>query len=346
MQLQDLQNRTWHLLREDGPDTGFAAPTTGDFNITVVTRDLNIQLGAFIGETGIAPSLSDKVVTSVVTAGMDFALPADLSALVRVEYTPAGQYPYVLTAKSFEEWDSITGGVMPPETGPPEYYRFPFAGKIRLYPAPSAGNAGLASGIFNLGGAPSAGDRITLTINGVSIGPYVVLASDTLTTIAMSLATLINASSVVTGGTLAAVVASGTAINMTAANPGLAGNNITYFGSTTDPNLTVSPSQSTPFTGGSVVSDTITLYYSSLGTLLVNPTDVPGIPSQFHVALVYGLLKDYWKRKSDPQQAAMYEKAYLDKVQRAKAYVFDQNREGQFTIAGDDDVTLDASFPY
>ncbi len=55
MSLTDLCNRTWHLLREDGPDTGASIPTTGDFNVTVVQRDLNIALAQFISETGIAP---------------------------------------------------------------------------------------------------------------------------------------------------------------------------------------------------------------------------------------------------------------------------------------------------
>src|SRR5271155_3435872 len=51
MSLTDMQNRTWHLLREDGPDTGYPAPVTGDFTITVVTRDLNIALAQWISQT-------------------------------------------------------------------------------------------------------------------------------------------------------------------------------------------------------------------------------------------------------------------------------------------------------
>src|SRR5579875_231163 len=346
MTLSDMCNRTWHLLREPGPDTGYPAPTTGDFAQSVVIRDLNIELAGFVSATGLALSLTDKVVTLNITPGLDYQLPADLASLTRIEYTPAGMYPYKLEPLSFEEWDSVTGGVLPPDTGQPYYYRVPFGGYIRLQPAPGPGNAGVASGLITLNGSWIAGDQVTLWINNVQIGPYTVTSTDTLNTIASSLVTLINASSVVTGGTISPATASGASISLYAASPGPNGNNITYYGSTTDPQLSVSPNQVTPFTGGSVISDTITIYYQSLGNVLVNLTNVPGIPAQFHMAPVYGVLRHYWLRKQDPVQAKAYGDAYNRKVLEAKALVFDYNKEGQFTIAGDDISDYDFTFPY
>lgn len=225
MSLTDMQNRTWHLLREDGPDTGFAAQTTGDFVKSVVTRDLNIALGQFISETGIAPALSDRIDTFPVLPVLDHPLPPALVALARVEYTPAGSYTYKLEVLPMEEFDSVTGGILPPTMGQPRYCRVPFAGYIRLQPQPSQGNA---------------------------------------------------------------------------------------------------------------VGDTITFYYTSLGTVLVNGGDSPGIPPQFHMAPVYRVLSDYWERKADPGQSDRYMKKYLAMVARAKAYVFDSQRSTQPTIAGDD----------
>jgi hypothetical protein len=82
--------------------------------------------------------------------------------------------------------------------------------------------------------------------------------------------------------------------------------------------------------------DIITYYYSSLGTLLINPGDTPGIPPQFHMALVYRVLTDYWRRKQDLAMAKEYFGAYKDEVARAKSYTFDLNRDTQPTTAGAD----------
>ena len=91
--------------------------------------------------------------------------------------------------------------------------------------------------------------------------------------------------------------------------------------------------------------DTITFYYSSLGTTLVNPTDVPGLPNQFHMAIVYRVLSDYWERKQDPGQADRYLKKFDRAVAKAKAYTFDTNRATQPSLAGgeyDDLSTLES----
>lgn len=224
--LADIQNKTWHLLREPGPDTGDTIVTTGDFAQSVVTRDANIALGEFIGDTGLAPSLSEKLFSGTIVAGLDYTLPTDLAALTRIEYQQAGSRPYPLEVVSFEEFDSRIGQVTG-TTGPPLLCRMPYAGQIRFQPQPDAGNV-------------AAGDQIFV-------------------------------------------------------------------------------------------------YYTSLGTQLAALTDVPGIPAEFHVALVYKLLSIYWPRKNDPAQGTYYGRLYDEKVRKAKGYEFDSQRAGQFTLAGNGD---------
>ncbi|GAC1496085.1 MAG: hypothetical protein NVS1B2_15780 [Vulcanimicrobiaceae bacterium] len=225
MSLADLKNRVWHLLREDGPDTGFAAPTYGDFNATVLARDLNIAIAQFISETGLAPGVSQRLLSQAVFAGLDYPLPLDYIALARVEYKPVNGQPYVLTPLSFTEFDQYSGGRAGAQTGQPYCYREPYAGFIRLSPQPGAGNA---------------------------------------------------------------------------------------------------------------TADLITFYYTSLGMLLVNDGDTPGIPPQFQMAIVYRVLADYWLRKADPMQAKAYEGKYDVMVAKGKSFTFDSNRSTEPTIAGNE----------
>ncbi len=238
MTLSDLQNRLWHLLREPGPDTGDQIVLIGDFSQPTVQRDLNIALQVFISETGLAPALTDKVVTLPITAGLDYTLPTDLASLSRVEYTQAQSglvYPYPLDGYSFAAFDEATSdGAALTETGAPYAYREPYAGQIRLNPYPTAGN--------------------------------------------------------VAGG------------------------------------------------------DTITLYYSSLGNTLVNLTDVPGIPVQFHMALVYYCLADYWPRKEEDERGKDYLAKFEARVARAKAYLYDSNQGAKYAITDDIDDDYDDGF--
>src|SRR5580700_4301355 len=74
----DMENRVWHLLREPGPDTGYPAPTTGDYVQSVVDRDLNIALAQFISQTGLAPKISEVQRTFPVFPVLDYPLPPDL----------------------------------------------------------------------------------------------------------------------------------------------------------------------------------------------------------------------------------------------------------------------------
>lgn len=338
MSLTDLQNRTWHLLREDGPDTGFAPPTTGDFTQSVVTRDLNIALGQFISETGLAPDVCDRMQTFPVYAVMDYPVPPDLVSLTKIDYNPAGSDTYSLIGYSMEEFERVTGGVIPQTGGQPRYYRQPFAGYIRLQPAPTQGNAvGPGIGTIAILGTPIAGQEVTATItNGdtvVTTLPYTVQNTDTPSTIATGLSNAINTSAAVTGAGsfLAPTSTAANVVQITAlAAPGT---QITIVGAITGTGASVVPNAAVNLSPN---GDTMTFYYSSLGSVLVNPGDTPGIPPMFHMALVYRVLMDYWRRKQDLGQAKEYERMYGVAVVKAKSYTFDSNRATQPTIAGEE----------
>lgn len=338
MSLTDMQNRTWHLLREDGPDTGYAAPTTGDFNITVVTRDLNIAMAQWISQTGCAPALTDRMDNFLVFPVLDYPVPPGLVSITRIEYTPQNQQTYKLIGLSMSEFDNQVGSVLPPTTGQPYYYREPFAGYMRLSPQPSQGNAvGYGTGVFTYTGTPIAELTIQTTITGGTsptvIPSYTTVASDTLSTIASKIATLIANSPACVGNTavLFPPQAASNTITTTALNT--PGTNIIISTSVTGSAMTVSPTVPTALTA---VGDIMTFYYSSLGTLLINPLDVPQVPPQFHMAPVYRVLTDYWARKQDFNQSKHYLDMFQAEVARGKAYYYDSNRSTEQTIAGEE----------
>jgi len=338
MSLYDMQCRLLMLLREDGPDTGYAMPFTGDFTASVITRDLNIAMAQFLSETGFAPDLCDRMDTFPVFPVMDYPVPLGLVGLYQIDYTPAGQMTYTLNGLSMSEWTRDIGGVQPPVFGQPLTYREPFAGYVRLYPQPGQGNAlGPGIGIITLGGAPSIGDQTYIVAsNGtqtVTTATYTTTATDTTTTIAVQLMTKLNQSSAVqgVGSFLQPSSTISNHLNLTAITP--PGTSITYEVVTNSATMTATPSTPTNlFPNG----DTITFYYSSLGVLLVNNGDVPNIPPPFCMVLVYRVLADYWARKQDFQQSDMYMKRYENGVAKAKAYTFDSKRSTQPTVAGED----------
>ena len=340
MSLTDMQNRTWHLLREDGPDTGYVAPTTGDFNITVVTRDLNIALAQFISQTGLAPNLTDRMDNFAVLPLLDYPVPPGLVSLTRIEYTPQGQQTYKLIGCSMTEFDNQVGSVLPPTTGQPYFYREPFAGYIRLSPQPSLGNAqGYGEGTITLTGATTVGEVLLASFNNgagtvVSV-TYTCVAADTIYSALANLSTRINNSAAVVGTNafLAATAASSNTIQITSLNT--PGTSIAFYASITGTSATITPTASTSLVAS---GDIITFYYSSLGILLVGAGDVPAVPPQFHMAPVYRVLTDYWARKQDFKQSDHYMKMFELEVQRGKSYVFDSQRSTGPTIAGEDNA--------
>ena len=341
MPLTDLQNRTWHLLRENGPDTGFpigSAGFTADFPVSVVTRDLNIALAQFISAAGIAPMISERMDTFPVYPVLDYPLPIGCSSITRIEYTPFGQQTYELIPKNFDEWvDDVTGGYNTNTTGQPFYYRQPFAGYIRLQPAPSIGNAiGPGVGYLTFANNPAVGQALTVYMTpasgaGTVTATYVCVAGDTPSTVAFNITNNINLTSAVTGinAFLAPAGAAANVVTLTSLTS--PGTGITYYATLTGTAMTVTPASSAAFTPG---GDTITFYYSSLGTILVNPGDTPGIPPQFHMALVYKVLSDYWPRKQSLELANHYLGRYEAEVVRAKSFVFDANRDAQPSVGG------------
>jgi len=346
MSLFDLQCRVLSLLREDGPDTGYPMPTSGDFTASVMARDLTIALGQFIADTGIAPDLSDRMDTFPVLPLLDYPVPLGLVSLTKIEYTPAGGYTYDLDGVSMSEFSNRVGGIVPNNVGQPLYYRQPWAGYIRLYPQPGPGNAvgpGVGAGI--LSAAPSVGDSTTVTVTNGALSftsaPYVTTPSDTTTTIAVQLATKLNLTGAVQGVTAFLSPATTIANQLTLTALLAPGTGIQFKITTTSATMVVSPTTLTYFSPN---GDTITFYYSSLGIQLDNPGDVPGIPPQYCMALAYRVLGDYWIRKSDRGLAADFMKRYQTAVDKAKAFTFDTNRASQPTVSGEDSEGYDAGW--
>lgn len=346
MTFAQMQAKVWHLLREPGPDNGYPIPTTGDFPQAVVQRDLNLMLAQFISATGIAPTLSDKQCTVGVFPVLDMPLPPDYQSLTNVDYTPAGGVTYSLLATSFSEWNSYYTGTTT-LTGIPERYRQPWAGYIRLWPQPGPGQAfgpGIATVTFN--GTPDAGDTVQITITNnpnapVVVPTYTVLASDTTASIAQAYANLIATSAACVGATafLAAPTVADNSFQLTALVA--PGTQISFLPTiaTSDNELTVTPAGLAYLQPN---GDTMTFYYSSTGTLMNDPNDSPGIPVQFHIALVYGVLADYWLRKQDPDGLARVFKTRFDEaVLQAKRYEWDSDRATAPTAASFQDDALD-----
>jgi hypothetical protein len=346
MSLFDMQSRTLALLREDGPDTGYPMPTTGDFTASVMARDLTIALGQFVSESGIAPDLTDRYDTFPVLPVQDYPVPLGCVSLTKVEYRPAGGYQYDLDGCSMSEFSARVGGIVPPTIGQPYYYRQPWAGYIRLYPQPGPGNAvgpGVGAGILT--GAPSIGDLTSITVvNGTSsftTTNYVTTPSDTLATIAVQLATLLNLTGAVTG--FGSFLSPATTIsNQLILTALLApGTGIQFKITTNSTTMQVSPTALTYFSPN---GDLISFYYSSSGIQLDAPGDVPGIPPIFHQALVDKVLSYYWLRKNDRGMASEFAKRFEIAVNKAKAYTFDINRASQPTVSGEDSESYDGFF--
>ena len=231
LSLANLLNLHLFLGREDGvnadPTQVPTVAANGTFNNTLMTLMLNNAIKVFLARTGQAPELSDRIFSAPITAGLDYALPSDLTSLARIEYSIGGAGPpRFLRGLDFTAFDNETsGGLAVTSTGYPFFYREPFAGKIRLWPQPAAGNV-------------KAGDKITI-------------------------------------------------------------------------------------------------YYSSSGNTLVNPTDVPGFPEQFHSALVDYVLIKTWRRKQDMSQSDLYRDDFDHLVREAKAYIFNQNRSTEYAVGED-----------
>jgi hypothetical protein len=346
MTFAQLQSKVWHLLREPGPDTGDPIPTTGDFPQAVVQRDLNLMLAQFISATGLAPTISDKQVTTGVFPVLDMPLPPDYQSITNIDYTPAGGTTYSLLATSFSEWNAYYSGTTA-ITGIPERYRQPWAGYVRLWPQPGPGQAfGPGIGTVTFTGTADAGDTVQITITNnpsapVIVPTYTVLAGDTTASIAQAVANLIAVSSACVGVSafLAVPTVSSNSFQLTAlVAPGTQISFLTTVVSS-DNELLVTPNGLAYLQPN---GDTMTFYYSSTGTLMNDPNDSPGIPVQFHVALVYGVLADYWLRKQDPDGLArVFYTRFTEAVKQGKNFEWDSDRATAPTGASFDDSAMD-----
>lgn len=332
-----LQNKIWWLCRVNGPSNGFPVPLdTSDFPPATVQADINIALSQFISDTGLAPGISDVMLTEPILPVLDLPVPPDMISLSHIEYSTVGGQTYPLQGCSFQEWDQRTGSVtVSAATGWPYIFRQPYAGYIRLQPQPGPGQAASAgAGNVYINGIPSVDDPFTVSISYLGQNAtvtYLAVAGDTQVSVAAALMALINQSSVITGWGINA-----------SASP-YAANAIVLFASNTDPisyncSTTSGTCQITPLTKTTFVSigDTITWYYSSNGRVLTNPGDVPGIPPNFHIALCYRVVADYWPHKGFPDLGAYYMKMYENAVQKGKKFTYDSNRATESTMASYD----------
>lgn len=352
-----LTNKILLLLRESGwsPDPALVPtyPAAGPFNPTVILSDLNMAQGVFMSDVGWRPQLAEKVVTLPIVAGLDYTLPTDCYALTRVEYQTGLFSSVKIEARTFDEFDQITAaGYDLNDTGYPVCYRMPYGNpgsqQIRLWPAPSYGNAGTANGAVGLTGTPVIGSTASLTVtNGVTPVTVTTVATATSAVPDMlaSLVALLNASGAVTGATAylkPASVSYGQQIVLGALVAGTAANAFT-FSASSSPELTITPTATTNFVGGGV-PDNIVLYYNSLGTTMVLASDSPGIPVVFHEALACWVLSKYWRRKNDEEQVALWRSEYLQHVRNAKAMSENLNQSGQASIA--DEEGTDSQTPF
>ncbi len=121
-------------------------------------------------------------------------------------------------------------------SGPFQSARFGFYPEAPLIPVNGIRNAAsmeiFALGSFTVGGTVTAGDVITLTINGTNY-TYTVLSTDSLATISIALANVINAGSGDPNVT-ATYVPTLQIIELIARQPGEAGNNVTLNVSASD----------------------------------------------------------------------------------------------------------------
>ena len=345
-----MQCRVWHLLREPGPDTGFLPPVSGDYNMAVVQRDLNIWLGRFIGETGLAPDVSDRLVTVPVFAGQDYPVPPDLQSLYQIDYNPAGQQTFPLVSVNLKEWNSYCADITL-SVGQPSCFREPFAGYIRLFPQPSQGQAlGPGIGTITFSGVIQAGDTAQVTLQNppnaaVVVPAYTVLVSDNFSSVAQGVANLIAASNACVGPSAFLQPPSTSndgSLQLSAIN--VPGTQITYVTTlNAGAQLVVTPNGLANLDPS---GDTMTFYYSSTGNWLTYPSDTTQIPPQLQMAPVYGVLSDYWQRKNDPEgNADRYLAKYNTTVKMARELGWNVRRSGPQTIAGFGDDTDGYFYP-
>lgn len=353
MQLQDIGNAVLFEMREPGVNWGSAPtiPASADYNQGAIAQYASRGIIEFILKTGYSPNVMDKYLVLPATAGLDYALPTDLRALIRMEYASGQGGAFIpLTQLSFDEYDAQTGVYTTvQQTGQPQAYRQPFgplgAMIVRFNPYPTFANAGIASGTIQYTNTPGVGDTVISNfvsgVTHVNTNPYTVNATDTLYTIAVGAAAAINVSGAAAflGPAVASTSGSVTFPSLVSGTPG---NAITYAGTImTSKSLKATPSVATNLAGGGP-PDQIGIYYTTKGIQLVNWTDVPNIPDDFHEALIYYTLSRMWRRKNDQNYSDYYRKQFEEFIAPARALYFNVNQAESFGMA-DDDLTIDGS---
>lgn len=341
MGLAQMQAKVWHLLRINGPANGFPPPTDpgSDFPPSLLAQDLTIAQAQFIADTGFRPKISDRMENTKVLALLDQPIPPSLISLKKLEYTQLGSgggTTYALAAKSMQDFDNATGGaIWPTNTGIPSFYREIFDGTVRMWQPPGPGQAASAGeGFYFINGIPAIGDAVQMFVTNlgvtrtqtVFVGP-----GDTAQTLAMNMAAALQSDEIISEWLTALVPPNdATAVQLFVQNL----DPVTYYATVTKQTgstLAVDPSSAMSV---EQIGDTLTWYYSTNGLVLALPGDSPSIPDNYHVALVYRVLADYWDRLEDSTQADRYLQKYLDAVKHAKAFNFDADQETQPSLVG------------
>jgi hypothetical protein len=86
--------------------------------------------------------------------------------------------------------------------------------------------------------------------------------------------------------------------------------------------------------------DMLMIYYTSDSVALVNPTDTPNIPDQYHEALYAFVLSRLWLVKNDLTYAKYWDDVWKEHITDARKLYFNLNK-GMTMGFQDDDETLD-----
>lgn len=343
MNLSQMQAKVWHLLRINGPANGFPPPTdpNSDFPPSLVAQDLTLAQAQFIADTGFRPKISDRMEQLPVLALLDQPVPPSLISLKKLEYTQLGSgggTTYSLPGLSMQEFDNRTGGaIWPTNTGIPSFYREIFAGTVRMWQPPGPGQAASAGeGFYFVNGVPVSGDAVQMVVANLGVTETVTVFAgpgDTATTLTANMASALQGNEIISGWLTPQVSPEdGTQLQLFVQNL----DPVTYYATVTKQagsTLAVSPSTVTTV---AMIGDTLTWYYSSNGIVLALPGDSPGIPDNYHIALCYRVLADYWDRLEDAGQSDRYLKKYENAVVHAKAFNFDADQDVQPTLAGEE----------
>lgn len=304
--LQDYQNYCLLLIREMDAYNFGGVPNYGTtFNNALLTSTINDSIDETLMLTNFSPKLTDKIFATATTTVTDYPVPSDLVSLQRLEYQQA---PVIQT--------SVTSAGFGPGIATVTYV--PFTNPV------AALNVGtslvidtLLSGkqetvqVTALGGTPSAPTFTAPFSFSHSTG--CIVQSGPLTPYRLGRLAPDEFDSVAGTGMAPVTVIT---IGLPYWYREITANAVRFY----------------PAIGSIQVinGDSVVWTYSSLGTTLVNPTDVANIPIPFQRGVCYRAASDLWKVKADDDQADYYDKKWQLWCSKAKGFRWDQDQSGVY----------------